>query len=666
MAAYPPLIKPLTSNDTEFVQLLLDSLSQKHLLSFAVDIRNIYENIGGFAWNVTGVRKWIASHSLLSGVAMITKDGGLYYLAFWNPHHLVAGLLHYYKLYRDCLKVLEKAEQTSHLWSIKAKELQQKEKVMSNQMDELTDKLERQHLVEGELEMKLSKVKDSKRKQKEYSSSQEKEDVLRVRQENYECNRKGQLPKTIDLASRVYHSGGSAFGAHRVHTQVNTVAQHITDNSNVLIAIPQKTTVLSNIVHLDKINFYSETTELRGKKVVVHFDGSPINGMELLVVIVNWVNDNEFKQTTLPPIHLLSKESKEICSSVNILLQSVGVLPIWYASDSENTTGASICKLNKLRKEGAKQIRCVLHGLNNIVKKASKTAFGETFFSEIEKICNFIRTHWNKINSAIHELEFKLRRPVKALDIRWLTHLLAASYIFQSSARLVQVIKQAWKIPSKTAKEVLGYLQQPSFLLQCGVFEAFGSWVFLPIFHWVQGKEGRRIAEFPQKVREWLYLFGLLIKDSAVYFEHIFELAGKHEVNSTEVQKWIDQFSQECKKETTRWFSDYFQPSYVVAEVVCSPKLAQEYIKKYNSLSKHEQKAYNAFGLFSDQGIYRALIAWSNVTEDVKLSEFVGGKALWKWYLENYSIVVIHNAPCERAFSILNAWFQNKYVFSDD
>jgi len=128
------------------------------------------------------------------------------------------------------------------------------------------------------------------------------------------------------------------------------------------------------------------------------------------------------------------------------------------------------------------------------------------------------------------------------------------------------------------------------------------------------------------------------------------------------VDKWIEQFALLCKEETRRWFSDFMQPPIVVSEVISSPRLAQKYIQKYTALNEKERVHYDVGGLFSNPDVYKALRAWAEVKTRIQLRDFADGNALWKWYLDNFGVIVIHNAACERAFSILNSWFRQKLV----
>jgi len=526
--------KPLTRDDAAFLHKIDESISEYTILSFANDIKQIFLSIESAgsnserlqSWDTTKVRGWIERYYCVKYV--VFKSGGSYYLTTSKADFIATQLLNERKNYQQLVKASEERETTlqnvSLLRSQQVEDHRKKEKQLQKDIEELTKRLESYQLESNRLQDRMRKQQKKINDNKAHL-----EDGLRVKVENYSCGRLGQTPKSIDLSSQVYHSGGSGFGAHRVRSQVNLVAQHITDNKNVDVPVGRKTTVLENIVHVDKINFFTETNELEGKKVGVQFDGSPINGMELVVVLLNWLDGEEFRQTALPPLHLFGKDSDEISTSINRLLEQLKVTVNWYSSDSENTTGATIKKLNQLRGETARQIRCSLHALNNIIKKASELTFGKLFFSQIEKVTNFVRAHWNKVNSALQELEVILNRPVKALDIRWLTHLLAASYVFENAEDLVRGIFGAWRNAKrnaeqvKTAREVKELLQNPTFLLQCGVFEAFGLYAFLPMFHWLQTKDGQRIAELPQKVRQWNYAYGLLVQERSIYFGLLYD-----------------------------------------------------------------------------------------------------------------------------------------------
>ena len=354
-------------------------------------------------------------------------------------------------------------------------------------------------------------------------------------------------------------------------------------------------------------------------------------------MVANWIDaDGTFQQTTLPTLQLLGKQSDEIAETLSRLLRMIGCVPKWYSSDSEATTGAAIRKLNKKLNGKGKQANCTLHSLNNSISDSFKKVFGVSFFSQVEKATNFVRAYWNKLNNTFLGSNTKLRRPVKATDVRWLTHLLSASYFADSASAIVSGIIETWDKLTKTGEEVKSLLEDPKFLLQCSIMKVFGLQMFLPCFHWLQEKRGRRISELPNRIRQWLNLYTLIDAQKE-------EIAAAKGIDKNLISNWIHELCVVGREQTRKRFNIYFQPHFVVAEIVESPQMAKQYLEKIASLNAIEKSKYDMFGLLSNPTIYQSFRSWNQAASTQILASFPEGKALWDWYIRHYSIIVIHS-----------------------
>jgi len=672
-------METLTLNDVQFLSEVSQQLGTHFILSFTKDVQPIYTRIGSErTWNSTRVAEWFKGKVGFLVETRQEKPKGLFLLSSFATQ-LRFGVLHFYS---RCLQHEKEALELNHKIVRQKQKLQKQASTQRQQVknihhqklrnQSIAEKLEQltidKEKVEEESkelvgEMKRWKEKTKKQKQRGQEYPERDSEELKVQTENYYCDNTGTSAASIQLAVKVFHQSNA--GASHTKPTIQYVIQQTTGNDDYKLPVPGKTTVLQQVMNLDKIHFYKESVDLNGRNVALHFDGSPINSMEIYSVVVNWVDDNGiFQQTTLPPLRLVGKKSKEIAETLQQLIDLIGMKPLWYSSDSEATTGAAIRKLNKALRSTAKQSKCTLHSLNNTISDVFKEVFGDSFFSQIEKVTNFIRTYWNKLNNTLLGLHTQLKRPIKALDIRWLTHLLSASYFVDAALHIIASIEKTWgSSPSKTAIEVMALLQDPRFLLKCAIMKVFGAQIYLPCFRWLQEKNGRRISELPGRIRDWLYLYTLIDAHKEDYFSAIYDFAAKKSVESSIVANWIHDICVKGRAETEMRFGSYFKPCFVVAEVVESPQIAKQYLNKIARLTVEERKEYDMFGLISNQEIFKSLEAWSKADDNQKITTFSEGRALWDWYVNHYSFIVIHNAPCERVFSILSEWFRTRFLF---